>query len=114
MGIKTLGEWHDLYLEQDVLLLADVLEQFRKACLEYYKLDPCHFISTPDLSWNASLYQAYRGAPKFTIELMTDSDMHLMIEKGIRGGLSLIGDLRYAKADENEEDGEEQGEEECE
>ena len=114
MTIKTLREWHDFYLAKYVLLLADVFEQFRKVCFEYYKLDPCHFISTPDLSWSASVYQTYREAPKFTIELMTDSDMYLMIEKGIKGGLSQIGDLRYAKADENdkvEEDGGEQGEE---
>ena len=98
-----------MYLAKDVLLLADVFEKFRQTCIEYYKLDPCHFISTPDLSWNAYLYQAYREAPKFTLELMTDSDMYLMIEKGIRGGLSQIGDLRYAKADQNDkvkEDGE--------
>ena len=97
-----MGQWHDLYLAKVVLLLADVFERFRKTCIEYYKLDPCHFISTSDLSWNASLYQAYREAIKFAIELMTDSDMYLMIEKGIRGGLSQIGDLRYAKADEND------------
>ena len=109
MSINTLGQWHDLYLAKDVLLLDDFFERFRQTCIEYYKLDPYRFISTPDLSWNASRYQAYREAPKFTIEIMADSDMYLMIEKDIRGGLSQIGDLRYAKADENDkvkEDGE--------
>ena len=53
--IKTLGEYHDLYLKTDVLLLADVLEKFIKTCLEYYKLNPCHHFSSPGLSWDAML-----------------------------------------------------------
>ena len=52
---KTLGEYHDLYLKTDVLLLADVFEKFIKTCLEYYKLDPCHYFSSPGLSWDAML-----------------------------------------------------------
>ena len=49
------GEYHDLYLESDILLLADVFENFRKTCLQYYKLDPCHYFTSPGLSWDAML-----------------------------------------------------------
>ena len=53
--IKTLGEYHDLYLKSDVLLLADVFQMFVKTCLNYYGLDPCHYFSAPRLSWDAML-----------------------------------------------------------
>ena len=53
--IKNLGEYHDLYLKKDVLLLADVFEKFVKTCLNYYKLDPCHYFSSPGLSWDSML-----------------------------------------------------------
>ena len=52
-NIKTMGEYHDLYLKSDVLLLADVFENFRKTCLQYYKLDPCHYFTSLGLSWDA-------------------------------------------------------------
>ena len=83
-SLKNMGEYHDLYLKSDVLLLAD----FRKTCLEYYKLDPCHYFTSPGLSWDAML--------KMT-ELMTDIDMFQFIEKGLRGGISYIAN-RYGKA----------------
>ena len=51
--IKTMGEYHDLYLGSEVLLLADVFESFRKTCLQYYKLDPCHYFTSPGLLWDA-------------------------------------------------------------
>ena len=54
-NIKTMGEYHDLYLKSDVLLLADVFESFRKTCLQYYKLDPCNYFTSPRLSWDAML-----------------------------------------------------------
>ena len=54
-NIKTMGEYHDLYLKSDVLLLADVFENFRKTCMQYYKLDPCHYFTSPGLSWDAML-----------------------------------------------------------
>ena len=54
-NVKTMGEYHDLYLKSDVLLLADVFESFRKTCLQYYKLDPCHYFTSPGLSWDAML-----------------------------------------------------------
>ena len=84
-NIKTLGEYHDLYLKTDVLLLADVFENFRKMCLEYYKLDPCHYYSAPGLSWDACLKMT-----GIELELLSDVDMHLFIEKGLRGGVSII------------------------
>ena len=68
----------------------------RKVCFDNYKLDPCHFVRAPDVFWYAILSCKYREDPKFKIELMTDSDMYLMIEKGMKGGLSQISH-RYAK-----------------
>ena len=53
--IKTMGEYHDLYFVSDVLLLTDVFENFRKTCMQYYKLDPCHYFTIPGLSWDAML-----------------------------------------------------------
>ena len=90
--MKKMKDYHDLYLKSDVLLLADCFENFRKKCLEFYKLDPAHFYTTPGLSWNAALKMT-----DVTLELLTDIDMHLMIEEGVRGGVSTIV-TRYAKA----------------
>ena len=90
--IKTMGEYHDLYLGSDVLLLADVFESFRKTCLQYYKLDPCHYFTSPGLSWDAMLKMT-----NIKLELMTDIDMFQFIEKGMRGGVSYIAH-RYGKA----------------
>ena len=53
--LKSMGEYHDLYLKSDILLLADVFENFRNTCLQYYKLDPCHYFTSPGLSWDAML-----------------------------------------------------------
>ena len=69
-NIKTMGEYHDLYLNSDVLLLADVFESFRKTCLHYYKLDPCHYLTYPCLSWDAMLKMT-----DIKLESMTDVDM---------------------------------------
>ena len=91
-NIKNMGEYHNLYLESDVLLLADVFENFRKTCLEYYKLDPCHYFTSPGLSWDAMLKMT-----DIKLELMTDIDMFQFIEKGMRGGISYIAN-RYGKA----------------
>lgn len=95
-NIQTLGEYHDLYLVTDVLLLADVFESFRDVSLEYYQLDPCHFYSTPHLTWNAMLKMT-----RVQLELLTDLDMHLFIERGTRGGVSMIPN-RYARANNPE------------
>ena len=82
---KNMGQYHDLYLGSDVLLLADVFESFRRTCLQYYKLDPCHYFTSPGLSWDAMLKMT-----KVELELMTDIDMYQFIEKGMRGGISYI------------------------
>ena len=91
-NIKTMGEYHDLYLNSDVLLLADVFESFRKTCLQYYKLDPCHYFTSPGLSWDAMLKMT-----DTKLELMIDVDMYQVIGKGMRGGVSYIAS-RYGKA----------------
>ena len=54
-NMNTMGEYHDLYLNSDILPLADVFENFRRTCLPYYKLDPCHYFTSPGLSWDATL-----------------------------------------------------------
>ncbi|KAL9959301.1 hypothetical protein ACROYT_G032614 [Oculina patagonica] len=90
--LKTMGEYHDLYIQSDTLLLADVFENFRKTCLQYYKLDPCHYFTSPALSWDAMLKMT-----DIKLELMTDVDMYQFIEKGMRGGISYIAN-RYGKA----------------
>ena len=91
-NLKNMGEYHDLYLQSDILLLADVFENFRKTCLKYYKLDPCHYFTSPGLSWDAMLKMT-----NIKLELMTDIDMFQFIEKGLRGGISYIAN-RYGKA----------------
>ena len=90
--LQTMGEYHNLYLKSDILLLADVFENFRKTCLQYYKLDPCHYFTSPGLSWDAMLKMT-----NIQLELMTDIDMFQFIEKGMRGGISYISN-RYGKA----------------
>ena len=91
-NLKNMGEYHDLYLKSDILLLVDVFENFRNTCLEYYKLDPCHYFTSPGLSWDAMLKMT-----DIKLELMTDIDMFQFIEKGLRGGISYIAN-RYGKA----------------
>ena len=90
--IKHLGEYHNLYAQTDTLLLADVFENFRNKCIEIYGLDPVYFVSAPGLAWQACLKKT-----GVKLELITDYDMILMIEKGIRGGICQATH-RYAKA----------------
>ena len=89
---KNLGEYHDLYVESDTLLLADVFENFRNMCLKVYELDTAHFLSLPGLAWQACLKKT-----SIELELLTDYDMLLMVEEGIRGGIC-HSIHRYAKA----------------
>ena len=91
-NIKNMGEYHDLYLRSDIILLADVFETFRLACLENYTLDPGHYVSSPGLSWDAMLKMT-----GINLELITDIDQQLFVERGMRGGISIITH-RYAKA----------------
>ena len=90
--MKTFGEYDDLYLKCDVLLLCDVFEKFINACLEYYGLDPCHYFSSPGLAWDAMLKMS-----NVRLKLIGDIDMHLFVEKGMRGGISYIA-KRYCRA----------------
>ena len=90
--LNNLGDYHGLYVQNDTLLLADVFENFRDMCLKEYELDPAHFLSLPGLAWQACLKKT-----NIELELLTDYDMLLMVEKGIRGEIC-HSIQRYAKA----------------
>ena len=83
LRITNLGDYHDLYLRTDVILLANVFEAFRDTCLEHYKLDPAHFYTSPGLAWQACL-----KLTGIKLELLTDPHMLLMFQRGIRGGIT--------------------------
>ena len=82
---KSLKDYHDVYLGSDVLLLADVFENFRKTAMATYGLDPAHYLTLPGYSWDALL-----KSTGVSLELITDPDMYLFIEKGLRGGISMV------------------------
>ena len=86
-NIKNLGEYHDLYLKTDVLLLCDIFKSFIDVCLKDYGLDLCHYFSSPGLAWDAMLKMT-----GIKIEKINDIDMYLFLEKGMRGG------VRYSKS----------------
>ena len=90
--IKKLGEYHDLYVQSDTLLLADGFENFKNRCLEIYGIDPVYFVSALRLAWQACLKKT-----EVKLKLLTDYGMLLTIEKGIRGGICQAVH-RYAKA----------------
>lgn len=86
------GDYHDLYVQSDVLLLADIFQNFRSMCLDYYKLDCTHAFTGPGFAWESAL-----SMTGVQLELLLDLDMHLFIEKGIRGGVAMISH-RFAQA----------------
>ena len=90
--MKCFKDYHELYNKAYVLLLADVFENFRNICLTNYELDPTHYYTAPGLAWDAAL-----KVTDISLELLSDNDTLLMIEEGIRGGVSMISN-RYAKA----------------
>ena len=90
--LENLGGYHDLYVKSDTLLSADVFENFRDMCIKLYELDPTHFVSLPGLAWQACLKKT-----NIELELLTDYDMLLMVEEGIRGRIC-HSIQRYAKA----------------
>ena len=90
--MKTFKDYHELYNETDVLLLADVFENFRDLCLKIYGLDPVYYFTAPGLAWDACLKMT-----NIDLELLSDPNMLLMFEKGIRGGISIISN-RYREA----------------
>ena len=87
-----MGDYHIHYLKKDVLLLADDFEKFINTCLKHYGLDPCHYFSSPGLSWDTMLKMT-----GVKLEKIPDIDKYLFIEKGLRGGISYIA-KRYSKA----------------
>ena len=91
-GMSTMREYHDLYLKTDVLLLADVFENFRSMALEHFKVDPCHYVTAPGMFYDALLKTSDVG-----LELISDPEMFDFIERGKRGGVSSIM-KRYAEA----------------
>ena len=91
-NIKNVAEYHDLYVQSDTALLADVFENFRDKCIEIYKIDPAHFLSAPGLAWQACLKKT-----NVELELLTDNNMLVMFEEGIRGGVCQATH-RYVKA----------------
>ena len=89
---NNLGDYHDFYVQSDTLMLADVFENFRNKCMEIYELDPVHLLSAPVLAWQACLKKT-----EVKLELLTENNMLLMVEKGIRGGICHVIH-GYAKA----------------
>ena len=87
---KNLGDYSDLYLKSDVLLLTDVFEQFRDTCLRVYKLDPAQYYTLPSLSLDCMLRMT-----KVELELLTDIDMVHFFKKGIRGGISQCTERKH-------------------
>ena len=83
--LNNLGEYHDLYLTSDVLLLTDVFENFRTMCMDYYDLDPAHYYTLPNFAWDAMLLKT-----DVELEQLHDLDMYEMIENGLRGGMCQV------------------------
>ena len=89
---KNLGDYHNLYVQSDTSLRAEVFENFRSQCIEICELNPVHFLTAPGLAW-----KAYMKISGIELELLTDADVLLMVEQGVRGGICQAI-RRYAKA----------------
>ena len=83
--IKNMGEYHDLYLKTDVLLLTDIFDNFRDVCMKYYGLDPAYYYTLPNFAFDAMLKMT-----GVEIDLIYDQEMHEMIEAGLRGGMCMV------------------------
>ena len=94
--LQNLGGLHDLYMESDVVLLADIFENFRDFSLHKYELDPAHFCTAPSLSWSAALKYT-----KVKLDLIIDPDMNIFVDRGLIGGISMIGN-HFARANNPE------------
>ena len=88
-----MGDYHDMYPQTDVLLLADISEKFRKVCLNVYRLDRSHFYSAPNLSCEPMLI-----SKRVKLGLLQEIDMQLFCERGIRSGINGVGELRHFTA----------------
>ena len=92
-NIQNSGEYHNLYLQTDVLLLTDVFENFRTKCLEDYHLDPAHYFTLPNFAWDAMLLKT-----GIRLDLIYDEDIYKMVENGLRGGMCQVS---HRKAETN-------------
>ena len=90
MNCQSLFDYMELYVKTDALILCDVLQNFRKLCLDYYGLDFCHYMSLPRFSWDAMLKMT-----NVNIEYMTDIDMYTFIEKNLRGGVTTVNHRQF-------------------
>ena len=93
LGMQTTGQYHNVYIMLDTLLLADVFEEHRIMGFEKYGLDPAHYFTPPSFAWDRLLKMTQKE-----LELLTEYDMHLFIERGTRGGISTVREKRHAKA----------------
>ena len=90
---RSFYDYHMLYLKTDVILLADIFENFRAMCLEHYRLDPANYLTAASLAWDAMLLKT-----NAELDLITNPEILDMFEKSKRGGLTFVGSKRYAKA----------------
>ena len=93
--MKNMGDYHDHYLKNDVLLLANVFENFIDTCLKFYGFDLCHYFSSPGLSWDTMLKMT-----GVRLEKIVNIDMYLSTENRLKGGISYIA-KRYSEANKN-------------
>jgi hypothetical protein len=96
-GCRTMREYHDLYLTADVMLLADVFEEFRGTAQDAWSLDAALYPTLPSLGWDGLLKTTTLGPDAVRLELLTDPDMYMMCESGLRGGLCCVMEARQGE-----------------